>query len=158
MHSKHRPEDGFTLIEVMVSILLLSLLMAIASGPWSSFQQARAHKETARLVVGAMRNAQVSAVAESTRYRVTVTDGGRTLKVYQAPVVGSEVARGTFKVADDRISLVSPSFTTSSGATTSAYFYGRGSATAGQLVVRRQGHPDIKIIVEGLTGRVSIED
>lgn len=156
MHSKPQREDGFTLIEVMVTILLMSLLMAIAAGPWSSFQQARAHKETARLVVSAMRNAQVSAVAESTRYRVAVTDAGRSVTVYQSPVSGTEVKRSSFPVADSRIEIAGAAFVSTAGTSTSAFFYGRGSATPGELVIRRQDHPDIKIKVEGLTGRVSI--
>ncbi len=158
MPSKPQRDEGFTLIEVMTSILLLSLLMAIAVGPFKSFQEARAHKETSRLVVGAMRNAQVSAVAESMRYRVAVTGGGKSLTVYQAPAAGPEVKRGTYEVADQRITLVDAAFTSSAGTSTSAYFYSRGSATAGQLLVTRKDHPSINIVVEGLTGRVSIED
>lgn len=148
-------QSGFTLIEVMVSMLLLGLLAAIAVGPWKGFQEARAHKETSQLIVTAMRNAQVSAVAESTRYRVAVTDSGKSLTVYQSPVSGTEVLKTKVNVADRRITLTSPAFT---GATppTSAFFFGRGSATAGRLLITRAGHPDVKVIVEGLTGRVSI--
>ena len=150
-------QSGFTLIEVMVSMLLLGLLMAIAVGPWKGFQEARAHKETAQLIVGTMRNAQMSAVAESTKYRVAVTDSGKSLSVYQSPPTGAEVFRTKVSVADRRITLAGPAFT---GATppTSAFFFGRGSATAGQVLITRAGHPNIKILVEGLTGRVSISD
>lgn len=150
-------ESGFTLIELMTTMALLGVLVAIAVGPWRGYQTTRQHREAAREAVAVMRNAQVSAVAESVRYRVAVGAGGSSLVVYRSPVGGPEVVKTTLKSPSTKVTFQAASFTTSAGPTTSAYFYPRGSATAGSLTVVRTSRPAYTIDVEGLTGRVSIQ-
>jgi general secretion pathway protein H len=152
-----RRDEGFTLIELMTAMALLGILLAIAVGPWRSYQTTRQHREAAREAVAALRNAQVSAVSESVRYRVAVTDSGRALSVYRSPVSGAEVLRVTLRSPNSKVSFGAATFTTTSGASTSVYFYPRGSASSGSLKVQRAGRNSYTIDVEGLTGRVSLQ-
>jgi len=151
-----RKDDGFTMIELIAVMALMGLLAALVAGPFQNWRESRGHKDAATSVVSAMRNAQVRAVAESTRYRVAVTESGAAVVVYRSPASGEperQVSR--FASPSTSVRFSSPSFSTGSGPSTSAYFYPRGSASAGSLTVTRSGRDPIRIDVEGLTGRVT---
>lgn len=157
MHRNRQGDSGFTLVELMTTMALLGILMAIAVGPWQGYQTTRQHREAARELVSVMRNAQVSAVSESVRYRVAVAADGGSVVVYRSPVSGTEVVKTTLRTPNSKVSFTGASFTTSLGPSTSAYFYPRGSATPGRLDVVRAGRPTYTVDVEGLTGRVSLQ-
>lgn len=148
---------GFTLIEVLVAMSILAALLAIAAGPWANYSQGKAHRDTAREVEAAMRFAQVAAVAEATTYRVDVASDGRAVAVYRG--AGTTQLKKKVTVTQKAIGLSAASFVDRNGVTsTSAYFYPRGSASAGSVVVTRAGRSNQYVVkVEGLTGRVSFE-
>lgn len=152
-----RDDRGFTLLEVITTCLLLAILLGLSVGPWQSYRHARAHIEARTELVAALRNAQISAVAENITYRVDITSD-RAVTYRQDP--GGDEQTRQYEIEDTTVSFSSPSFEDSSGVVgTSAYFYPRGSASKGDVDVVRDGRSKVYVVsVEGLTARVSFTD
>ena len=155
------PRDGgFTLIELMVSMVVMGLMMAIAIPTWSHYQNKQNYLGSAQTVVSSLRQTQLQAVAQETTYRVDFTVGGRTFKVYQLTdaTAGTYTLVQTVNLPGTAATFASPSFTQKDGtASTSAWFYARGTASDGTVTLARTntgGHAYV-INVEGLTGRVN---
>jgi prepilin-type N-terminal cleavage/methylation domain-containing protein len=156
--SRARSDDrGFTLLEVISTCLLLGILLGLSVGPWQSYRHARAHIEARTELVAALRNAQISAVAENITYRVDIT-ADRAV-TYRLASGGDEQTR-MYEIENSAVSFSGPSFEDSSGIVdTSAYFYPRGSASKGEVDVVRDGRSKVYVVsVEGLTARVSFTD
>jgi len=155
-----RGDDGFTLIEVLVVMVVMGVLMAIAIPSWSHYQNKQNYLGSAQLVVSEMRRIQLQAVAQETTYRVDFTVGGKTFKVYQLTdaTAGTYTLTQTVSLPGSAATFASPAFTMKDGtASTSAWFYARGTASDGTVTLTRTntgGHAYV-INVEGLTGRVN---
>ena len=150
-------DDGFTLLEVLTTCLLLGLLLTLGAGPWQSYRHSRAHIEARTEMVAALRNAQISAVSEAVTYRVDFTDK----KVLTFRLVGGAAAQmRQYEVTDALVSYDSPSFEDASGVVgDSVFFYPRGSASKGTVDVARDDRGKVYTVsVEGLTSRVSFTD
>jgi type II secretory pathway pseudopilin PulG len=152
-----RDDGGFTLLEAISACLLIAILVGLSVGPWQSYRHARAHKEARSELVAALRNAQISAVAENVTYRVDIDTKAAT--TYRVGPSG-DVKKREYVIEDHTVAFDSPAFQESSGATsTSAYFYPRGSASKGDVDVVRDGRSKVYVVsVEGLTARVSFTD
>jgi prepilin-type N-terminal cleavage/methylation domain-containing protein len=150
-------ERGFTLLEVITTCLLLGILLGIGVGPWMGYRHSRAHIEARTELVAAMRNAQISSVAENITYRVDVT--AKRAITYRIASTGPQKTR-QFVIEDRLVSYSSASFEDSAAAVTaSAYFYPRGSASKGDVNVSRSGRTKVYTVsLEGLTARVSFTD
>jgi len=95
-------DEGFTLIEVLVTCVLLSAVLAIATPAFISWSAARAQKDTARELVSQLRAAQVRAQSEVTPYRVDITaDEVRTYRV----VAGTDSLDRVYELPGSRVTL-----------------------------------------------------
>jgi type II secretory pathway pseudopilin PulG len=150
-------ERGFTLLEVISTCLLLAILLGLSVGPWQSYRHARAHIEARTELVAAMRNAQISSVAENITYRVDITP--KMAVTYRISSTGPLKTR-QYEVEDSTVSYSAAAFEDMSAAvTTSAFFYPRGSASKGDVAVIRSGRAKVfTVSLEGLTARVSFTD
>lgn len=149
-------DAGVTFLELLVTMILAGVLMAIVAAPYASYRTSQQHIGSARELVGFLRRAQVRAVAEETTYRVTFAADGRSATVYR--LTGSTyVAAQTVRPMSSKISYTAPSFAQDGGGTgTSVFFYKRGSAGKGSVTVTRSGSGKTYTVnVEGLTARVS---
>ncbi len=149
-------EAGFTLIELSVAMVLLGILMATAAPAWNTYQANQQRVSASQEVVSVLRAAQIRATAEETTYRVNVDATANTLTVFRFD--GSTyIQRSISKLEGDALLLQQVAFTDKNGASTSsAYFYARGTASPGKVVVALEGRSKQHVItVEGLTGRVS---
>jgi prepilin-type N-terminal cleavage/methylation domain-containing protein len=148
-------DDGFTLIELAVAMVVFGVLVAISSTGWNRYQASQEGVSASGEVVSVMRNAQMRATAEATTYRVDVDAAARTLTVYRYDGAGY-VKRTTSTLDGGALQLDEVGFEDKLGAsTTSAYFYARGTASPGKLVVGVAGREVEHVVrVEGLTGRV----
>jgi prepilin-type N-terminal cleavage/methylation domain-containing protein len=153
-----RTDDrGFTLLEVITTCLLLGILLGLGVGPWQSYRHARAHIEARTELVAAMRNAQISSVAENVTYRIDITPAKAV--TYRVASSGAQQTR-QFEIEDATVTFGGAAFEDSSSAVgTTAYFYPRGSASKGSVEVRRTGRAKVYTVsLEGLTARVSFTD
>ncbi len=136
-------------------MIMLGILLTLATPAWRTYQANQEDRSAAAAVVSIMRNAHVRATAEATTYRVDVDATARTLTLLRYD--GSTyVVRRTEKLEGSNVRVHEVAFTNSAGVPTSAYFYARGTASPGKVVLKRADR-DLKhtITVEGLTGRVS---
>ncbi len=148
---------GFTLIELSVAMTMLGILLAMATPAWRSYQSNQEDRSAANAVVSMMRNAHVRATSEATSYRVDIDAANRKLTLLRYD--GSAyVVRRTETLEGAKVRVHDVAFTNSAGVPTSAYFYARGTASPGKVVLKRTDR-DLKhtITVEGLTGRVSTD-
>ena len=158
--SPTRRDSGFTLIEMMVVVGLVSLLAALGVGAWKQWTVAHAQVGAVTDLQTILRQTQVRAVTEGYAFCVKFDTTTQTYTVYRyacAPT-GNVKVSGPFNLGDSRVRLTAVNFTAVAPATSSEVtFRASGSASPGGLNVTRIGSTKTySIAVEGLTGRVSL--
>lgn len=160
-----RTDSGFTLIELLVTLSLGAILSGLAGVSLTSWASSNAHKSSRDEVVSALRNTAQRALSEGVTYCLSFASDG-TWKTYKTRcgTGGVIVANGS---ANTSGSAVAPSFTylgglsapestctTAASNSSCAYFYPRGTAAAGSVVLTRSEKPTYTVTVEQLTSRV----
>lgn len=150
-----RGDDGFTLLELIISIILFGVLVGMAVAPYAAYRVRQEHIGTTRELVAFLRHAQVRSVAEETTYRVDIT--ASSAKAYRLNGSTYQLVQSTTP-ASKKVTFTNASFASSSGTGASVYFYAKGSASKGTVTVSRSGSSKTYTIsVEGLTARVSYQ-
>jgi prepilin-type N-terminal cleavage/methylation domain-containing protein len=158
-------DAGFTMIEVMVTIVLLSIMMTIAVGSYWRWARANEQSGTARTLQTVLRHSQQRAVTEGRSVCVEFNTAANTYTVYRASMptlpACSDPAkvsvRGPVTTAGKSVRLATATFASPAGAVAKVSFTPHGSAWAGKVTVSRDGSSKVyTLTVEGLTGRVSI--
>ena len=158
MSAKSR-DSGFTMIELLVTIALLGLMMAIAVSGWTSWAKASRQSGTARELLSVMRQAQVRAVTEGRPICVSFRVAQNDYTLYRGTCDDAAKVTIIGPVPSDsaNVQLAAPSFTGPSGTSTGVTFSARGTAWPGSVQVTRSGSSKTyTLTVEGLTGRVSL--
>jgi type II secretion system protein H len=160
-------QQGFTLIELLVVIVLMGVTFTLAVGPYVHYRTSQQHMNSAREIVSVLRNAQTRSVAEERVYRVVFSPSStnsapaRSYTVsYRETGGASYTTLSTSTTLDKNLWVASATFDNLAAdpdaVPGSVYFYPRGTATQGTLVVGRTGSAKTyTVTVEGLTGRVS---
>ncbi len=151
-------DDGFTLIEVLVTITLMSIVMAFAVSGWSNWARASEQSGTARELQSTLRSTQQRAITEGNAMCVLFDGSGGRYTVYRGACsdAGKVKVEGPVTTNGAAVRLDAPAFT---GTTvpTGVTFYARGTATPGGVRVTRNDSSKVyTVAVEGLTGRVSL--
>ena len=156
-------DSGFTLIEIMVVVALISLVSAIGVGSWRQWAIASAHKGAAADLQTVMRQTQVRAVTEGVSFCVKFDTTAETYTVYRRPcdtpaALPLVKVNGPFTLGDSHLLLTGVQFQQPDGSFASyVTFRASGSAWPGGLTIARSGSTKTySLDVEGLTGRVSI--
>jgi prepilin-type N-terminal cleavage/methylation domain-containing protein len=151
-------DSGFTLIEVLVTITLLGVLMAMAVSGWSSWARASEQSGTARELQSLLRSTHQRAVTEGNAMCVQFDTTANHYTVYRGVCAdpGRQQLLGPYETDGGQVRLASPDFTGSTVAS-GVTFYARGTATPGTVKVTRDGSTKVyTLAIEGLTGRVSL--
>jgi type II secretion system protein H len=152
-------DSGFTMIELLVTISVMGIMMAIAVSGWSSWSKASAHKGSARELESMLRQTQQRAVTEARNMCVEFDADDRHYTLYtgecdDGPLVQ---AGGPFST-NAGVQLDSASFTGRHATGAGVTFYARGTASPGTVTLTRSGEAKVYTVrVEGLTGRVSLD-
>jgi len=150
-------DGGFTLIELSVTMVIFSVLLALSIGGFTKYRQAQDQRGSAVQVEEVLRNAQSRAQAEGITYCVNFDVAARSWKVFRSMCgTGTLVVKGATTNAG--VTLTAPAFLQTDGTTTvNAQFTPRGTATPGSVkVTRPTGNKVYTVHVEGLTSRVSV--
>ena len=152
-------DEGFTLLEVMVTIAVMGIVLAFSVSGWGRYARAHEQSGTAQELRTTLRSVQQRAVTEgtsmcvsftATSYTVWRSACGLTANLVQGPVQTNGRAR-----------LATPVFTplTAAQATNTVVFMPRGTASQGDVHITRPGSTkDYRVAVDGFTGRVSLCD
>jgi MSHA pilin protein MshC len=148
-------DAGFTLMELLTVIVLIGIVSAITIPFLRHYQSSQQLVSSTRDVVSLMRHAQGTAVSKSTTARIDIAADKKSVTEWVADSAGTYTKVGTVSLTNG-ISVASYTFTARAGGTsTSAYFYSRGTATTGTVVLERTSGARHTITIEGVTGRVS---
>lgn len=151
------PDDGFSLAEILVVILLMGIVAFIGVGSFSKWALASAHEGAAVDMQTVLRQTHVRAVTEGVSYCLTFDTDLNQYTLYRyACGTATEKVNGPFVLGDPRITLTTPRFRQSDGTYKPwLTFRPSGVATEGTVVIRRAGAPKAYTVsVEGFTGRV----
>jgi prepilin-type N-terminal cleavage/methylation domain-containing protein len=158
-----RDQSGFTLVELLVTLSVSAVLMALAGTSLASWSSSAAHKGARDEIVSALRNTAQRALSEGRTYCLAFgTDGSWSTYRSECGSTGVLIGSGqglgttgeTVTAAFVYDSSLVSTCTTGSGASSCAYFYPRGTASRGTVTVAREGKPTYTINVEQLTSRV----
>lgn len=153
-----RTDAGATLIEMLVTIALAGVLMAIAVGGYGRWARASEQSGAASELQTQLRNAHQRAITEGTPTCVLFDLAADSYTVYRGACADSAKVRieGPFTNAGD-VYLADPVFAGSS-VSAGVTFSQRGTATPGSVTIKRAGSAQAYVVtVEELTGRVSLD-
>jgi len=157
LHELWRSERGFTLVEVMTTIIVMGIVFAIASSTWLDAVESRRVDWATNQVVSELRQAHTSATTRLEDWRVEVEAGTRDYRIYRIdPDTGDPILlssrllpeRTAFPLAMDVSAIV---------------FKGNGEAeitTTGSetiTVAADDGAPSHTIEVNLITSRIDID-
>ena len=174
--AKAQPQSGYTLLEVLVAMCLMGIILTISVGALRHFWLQRALNSGGENVLTQLRSTQENAVSESypvvygVRFDVGEDDwyvvrydpmnagaGDDTCTVTESYALESKVKIDSASFTDDvNITSFCRSATGSPATSAFVFFYPRGNATAGQVVLEHTGiNKSVTIDVAALTGRVT---
>lgn len=159
---RRESDSGFTLIELLVVLSIGAVLTGLAGTSLAGWSASNAHKGSRDEVVSALRNTAQRALTEGRTYCLAFGGNG-TFKSYRRScnAAGTQVTNGGVNSTGSNLSAA---FSYVSGATSDcstgmtaqscAYFYPRGTASAGTVSITRPNKPTYNVKVEQLTSRV----
>jgi prepilin-type N-terminal cleavage/methylation domain-containing protein len=157
---RHRSNSdaGFTLLEVMASMVLFGIMCAIVVTSYGKYRQSHELQGSADQLVSALRNIQEEATSEGVTYCMRLGADSKSWAVYKTDCTSGTNAGFIGKTIAPAVTYTAASFQDRNGATstTDIYFYRSGMASRGTVKVIRAGSTRAyTITIVGLTGRVS---
>jgi prepilin-type N-terminal cleavage/methylation domain-containing protein len=161
-----RHDEGFTLVELMVTMVIAGILMAIGMFTFANYLKVSQQRGSAREVVSLFRTASERAISEGRTYCVDIAPSrtATTLYRYACDGAAASVASGTTKTQSTKVtvSAVVTNPTPAPACPAShqcVYFYPRGTATPTTATIASTARSKTyTVTVEGLTARVYSPD
>lgn len=155
---------GFTLLELMVVLSLAGILMTMAVGGFRAYAASQQLSGAATTLASTFRNAGERALSEGITYCVGIDQTASSFRVYKQ-ACGTGTAQTSAIKSDAVLTAASfpavsgQAYTSCTGFSACAYFYPRGTASAGTISVCRTSACTGKsytVTIEGLSSRVSV--
>lgn len=168
IYATWKRQDGYTLIEVLAVIALMFILLTISMTAFRAYARSSEYRGAVRETVALLRNARTMAVSEAVTTECQFFS--QKLEIYRgtgAPGPPRTLVR-TYELSNRLEYLFSgnvngqvwgfthPGDPAGPPSRSNCFFYARGTATGGQIGIRRADRPtqQLKVDVEALTGRV----
>lgn len=150
-----RDARGFTMIEIMITVALMSILMVMTAGALTYYFSGKALDTSTRELTTQIREAQTLAVSTGNTYRIDFSNGDTKSYQMQYRQGGSWVnVRAAQRLpGDTEFSTSSPP---SFGGDVYMDFYPRGTTESGQIVVHDRFGRSKTVSVNGETANVSV--
>lgn len=156
-----RSEGGFTLIELMVAVALMSVVGALSLTALVNYQKAADLEGSADDLVSALRTGAQRSVTEGRTFCMSFDTTTNSYTLYRSTCASTSLVALPAKRTRGPAVLSAPTFTPANSArdvcqvgSGCAYFYPRGTGSPGTVVVRRPDGKSITVTIEGLTSRV----
>jgi prepilin-type N-terminal cleavage/methylation domain-containing protein len=154
------PNDGFTMIELVVVMSIASVLMSIGIFGFTNWQRMAEQQGSASQLVSTLRSASERAVSEGRTYCVDIIPAGTSYTEWRYSCLagtGTQVA-GPYSVQRNVFFTTANTLPSGAGCTAGhncVYFYPRGTAVATTVGVKSSVRSRVYTVhVEGLTARV----
>ena len=153
-------DEGFTLLELLVTMLIGSILSAIGAAGVLNWQRTSEQQGSSQELVSQLRKTAERSVSEGRTYCVDFSST-TTYVLWQyacgaggIAVEGARTTQSSRVTLSETVTLPSPAPACPSGQSC-MYFYPRGTATPATVLVRSSSRSKVYTIhVEGLTSRV----
>ena len=153
-----RANKGFTLVEVMITVALMAILMAIAVPSFMTWKESLDMKGAARGVASKLRLARQMAVTNNLEYRVEFDVDGKRYRLTQGNQPSGSTAWTTVAAWSDIESEWSTDADCSGTADMDISFSPRGSSGAGVICINDSSSAvRFMVNVSPINGRVFIE-
>lgn len=149
---KHR-QDGFTLVEIVVTLSLMAILMAMSIGSLSFYLAGKSVDTAVTELTSQIREAQSLAVSTGNTYRIDFNDSARTTYTLQRRSGSEWVNVRNAKRLPGGVTF-SASSLPEFGSDRYMEFYARGTSESGQIIVVGRYDKSRIIYVDGETVNV----
>jgi prepilin-type N-terminal cleavage/methylation domain-containing protein len=129
------PHNGFTLVELLITIFLISIIATIAIPSYSGYSSNTNLKAAARNIQSDFLDLKERAIAESTAYQITFDTSGNTYTIQKGTGTGAPYTPIEVKVLSAFGRDVGIFCAVFDGGIPTITFDGRGIATPGNVVL-----------------------
>ena len=155
---KFKSYKGFSLIELLIAMALITILAAVASPYFTKYRYNTNLKEAARTISGDIQLYKQKAVTENIGYRINFNESTNEYTIQKETALnsGSYNNLNTRKVAEgySNIVLSDPSF---AGGASYVTFNQRGTSTAGHVILTHDKTSSTANITTTIMGRVKVK-
>lgn len=149
-----RIERGFTLLEILITLLVIALVLAVSYPSLSRGTAVLSLRTTSRDILGALRYAREKAVTEQTAMRVTVDLGSQTVRMTNDFGEGNR----QYVLPDTvRIRRVLLGGAEAHGDVSTVRFLPNGSSDAVEILIESKTGSFMRIVSDPLTGGACIQ-
>ncbi len=144
-------DDGFTLIELIIVVILVGLMAALAAPAIGNSLSSIRLNTSIRRLSAVLRNTRSRAIADKQNYRISFIPEGTS---YSYPTTSGDksitIAHGiqikSVYQADEDIEMEELNL----------YFYPKGNSNGGKIVLENEREQSFYLIVDAISGRVKI--
>ena len=157
-------DEGFTLVELMVTMIIAGILMAIGMFTFANYLKISQQRGTAREVVSLFRTASERSISEGRTYCVDIAADGRSATTYRYTCDPASLALTKYKTQSAKVTISAavtnpPTPPACPAGHQCVYFYPRGTATPTTATIASAVRSKTyTVTVEGLTARVYSPD
>ncbi|MHB1390239.1 MAG: pilus assembly FimT family protein [Thermoleophilia bacterium] len=150
-HKVFRAQHGFSLVEMVATVSLMGILLAMAYGGLTYYLSVKSVDTSAREIITEIRTAQATAVATGNTYRLAFNTADNTYTVQRRSGSSYVDLRGALSLDGGTRFAETPNF----GGDANLDFYARGSCEVGEIILKGQHGNPITITVDGETVHIN---
>lgn len=158
------PRSGFTLVELVLVVVILSTFAVVAIGSYSNALHWRRVSRQATSLLATLRNAHAMAVSRSKRVRVQIDAASYSVQIEDDPLDSPDVwtAAGTWgepQTVEEDVTVTLRNTEDPAAVPTSVTFFPDGRAEPVEITVSHEKFADVvRLTVDKVTGQIKLEE